>query len=104
MGNPAILLAAIMFVTILGMGIGNLLMTCAEIAGGLRQPLPERIQLSWIVLLPRAMRHSCFRLTLWNDSRQGSDRRPGLAISLALFPVSTSPFGSPPGLAAGAVT
>lgn len=26
-------------------------MTCAEIAGGLRRPMPERIQLSWIFLM-----------------------------------------------------
>jgi hypothetical protein len=55
MDNPATLLTAIMFVTILGMGIGNLLMACADIAGGLRQPPPARIQLSWIVLLLLAM-------------------------------------------------
>jgi hypothetical protein len=40
-----------MFVTILAMAIGNVLMTCAEIAGGLRRPMPERIQLSWILLM-----------------------------------------------------
>jgi hypothetical protein len=55
MDNPATLLTAIMFVTVLGMGIGNLLMACADIAGGLRQPRPARIQLSWIVLLLLAM-------------------------------------------------
>jgi hypothetical protein len=51
MDNPATLLVAIMFVTILAMAIGNILMTCAEIAGGLRHPVPERIQLSWIFLM-----------------------------------------------------
>lgn len=40
-----------MFVTILAMAVGNVLMTCAEIAGGLRHPVPERIQLSWIFLM-----------------------------------------------------
>lgn len=55
MDNPATLLTAIMFVTILGMAIGNLLMACAEIAGGNRQPPLERIHLSWIVLLLLAM-------------------------------------------------
>ena len=40
-----------MFVTILALAIGNILMTCAEIAGGLRHPVPERIQLSWIFLM-----------------------------------------------------
>jgi hypothetical protein len=51
MDNPATLLVAIMFVTILAIGIGNVLMTCAEIAGGLRRPTPERLQLSWIFLI-----------------------------------------------------
>lgn len=51
MDNPTTLLVAIMFVTILAMAIGNILMTCAEIAGGLRRPMPERIQLSWIFLM-----------------------------------------------------
>lgn len=51
MDNPATLLVSIMFVTILAMAIGNILMTCAEIAGGLRHPMPERIQLSWIFLM-----------------------------------------------------
>ena len=55
MDNPATLLTAIMFVTILGMGIGNLLMACAEISGGLRRPAPERIHLSWIILLLLAL-------------------------------------------------
>lgn len=51
MDNPTTLLVAIMFVTVLAMAIGNILMTCAEIAGGLRRPMPERIQLSWIFLM-----------------------------------------------------
>ena len=51
MDNPSTLLVAIMFVTILAIAIGNPLMTCAEIAGGLRRPVPERIQLSWIFLI-----------------------------------------------------
>ena len=51
MDNPSTLLVAIMFVTILAIAIGNALMTCAEIAGGLRRPVPERIQLSWIFLI-----------------------------------------------------
>jgi hypothetical protein len=51
MDNPTTLLVAIMFVTILAMAIGNILMTCAEIAGGLRHPMPERLQLSWIFLM-----------------------------------------------------
>lgn len=40
-----------MFVTILGMAVGNLLMASADIVGGLRKPPPERIHLSWIILL-----------------------------------------------------
>jgi hypothetical protein len=50
MDNPTTLLVAIMFVTILAIAIGNVLMVCAEIAGGLRQPAPGSIQLNWIVL------------------------------------------------------
>jgi hypothetical protein len=55
MDNPATLLTAIMFVTILGMAIGNLLMACADVAGGLRQPAPSRLHLSWMILLLLAM-------------------------------------------------
>ena len=51
MDNPATLLVAIMFVTILAIAVGNILMTCAEIAGGLRHPMPDRIQLSWIFFM-----------------------------------------------------
>jgi hypothetical protein len=51
MDNPSTLLVAIMFVTILGIAIGNTLMTCADIAGGLRRPVPERLQISWILLM-----------------------------------------------------
>lgn len=51
MENPTTMLVSIMFVTILALAIGNILTTCAEIAGGQRQPLPERIQLSWILLM-----------------------------------------------------
>ncbi len=50
MDNPTTLLVAIMFVTILAIAIGNILMDFAEIAGGLRRPIPERIQLSWMFL------------------------------------------------------
>ena len=55
MDNPATLLTAIMFVTILGMAIGNLLMACADVAGGLRRPAPSQLHLSWMVLLLLAM-------------------------------------------------
>jgi hypothetical protein len=55
MDNLPTLLVAMMFVTILAMAIGNILMTCAEIAGGLRHPMPERIQLSWIYLMLLAL-------------------------------------------------
>jgi hypothetical protein len=55
MDNLPTLLVAMMFITILAMAIGNILMTCAEIAGGLRRPMPERIQLSWIFLMLLAL-------------------------------------------------
>jgi hypothetical protein len=55
MENLPTLLVAMMFITILAMAIGNILMTCAEIAGGLRRPMPERIQLSWIFLMLLAL-------------------------------------------------
>ena len=55
MENPTTLLVAIMFVTILAMSIGNILVACAEIAGGLRRPTPEAIQLSWIFLMLLAL-------------------------------------------------
>ena len=67
MDNPATLLTAIMFVTILAMGIGNLLMTCAEIAGDLRSPAPERIHLSWIILLLLAMLNLFWQTTVILD-------------------------------------
>ena len=51
MDNPTTLLVAIMFVTIIGIGIGNVLMALSDFVGGLRQPPPDRVHLSWIVLL-----------------------------------------------------
>ena len=67
MDNPATLLTAIMFVTILGMAIGNLLMACADIAGGLRQPHPSRLHLSWMVLLLLAMLNLFWETTVILD-------------------------------------
>lgn len=67
MDNPTTLLTAIMFVTILGMAIGNLLVVCAEIAGGLRKPAPERIHLNWIVLLLLALLGLFWKTTLLLD-------------------------------------
>jgi hypothetical protein len=67
MDNPATLLTAIMFVTVLGMAIGNLLMTCAEVTGGLRQPSPSRLHLSWMVLLLLAMLSLFWETTLILD-------------------------------------
>ena len=51
MDNPTTLLVAIMFVTIIGIGIGSVLMALSDIVVGLRQPPPDRVQISWIVLL-----------------------------------------------------
>ena len=67
MDNPTTLLVAIMFVTILAMAIGNILMTCAEIAGGLRRPMPERIQLSWMFLMLFALLSLFWETTLLLD-------------------------------------
>ena len=67
MDNPTTLLVAIMFVTILAMAIGNILTTCAEIAGGLRHPMPERIQLSWIFLMLFALLSLFWKTTVLLD-------------------------------------
>jgi hypothetical protein len=67
MDNPTTLLTAIMFVTILGMAIGNLIVVCAEIAGGLRKPAPERIHLSWIILLLLGLLGLFWKTTLLLD-------------------------------------
>jgi len=67
MDNPTTLLVAIMFVTILAIAIGNILMTCAEIAGGLRHPMPERLQLSWIFLMLFALLSLFWQTTVLLD-------------------------------------
>ena len=67
MDNPSTLLVAIMFVTILAIAIGNILMTCAEIAGGLRHPMPERLQLSWIFLMLFALLSLFWQTTVLLD-------------------------------------
>jgi hypothetical protein len=50
MDNPTTLLVAIMYVMIISIGLSNLLMSISELAGG-RKPLPDRIHLSWLLLL-----------------------------------------------------
>ena len=50
MDNPTTLLVAIMYVMIISIGLSNLLMVISELAGG-RKPLPDRIHLSWLLLL-----------------------------------------------------
>ncbi len=50
MDNPTTLLVAIMYVTIISIGLSNLLMTLSELAGG-REPSPDRVHLSWLLLL-----------------------------------------------------
>ena len=67
MDNPTTLLVSIMFVTILAMAIGNILMACAEIAGGLRHPVPERLQLSWIFLMLFALLSLFWQTTVLLD-------------------------------------
>jgi hypothetical protein len=67
MDNPTTLLVSIMFVTILAMAIGNILMTCAEIAGGLRHPMPGRLQLSWIFLMLFALLSLFWQTTVLLD-------------------------------------
>ena len=67
MVNPTTMLVAIMFVTILAIAIGNILMACAEIAGGLRHPMPERIQLSWIFLMLFALLSLFWQTTVLLD-------------------------------------
>ena len=50
MDNPTTLLVAIMYVTIISIGLSNLLMTLSELAGG-RANSPDRVHLSWLILL-----------------------------------------------------
>jgi len=50
MDNPTTLLVAIMYVTIISIGLSNLLMTLSNIAGG-RQANPDKLHLSWLLLL-----------------------------------------------------
>ena len=50
MDNPTTLLVAIMYVTIISIGLSNLLMTLSELAGG-RKPSPDPVHLSWLLLL-----------------------------------------------------
>ena len=48
--NTTTLLVAIMYVTIISIGLSNLLRALSELAGG-RQPSPDRVHLSWLLLL-----------------------------------------------------
>ena len=50
MDNPTTLLVAIMYVTIISIGLSNLLMTLSELAGG-RAHSPDKVHLSWLILL-----------------------------------------------------
>ena len=50
MDNPTTLLVAIMYVTIISIGLSNLLMTLSELAGG-RARSPDKVHLSWLILL-----------------------------------------------------
>jgi len=50
MDNPTTLLVAIMYVTIIAIGLSQLLMTLSELAGD-KVPLPDRVHLSWLLLL-----------------------------------------------------
>jgi hypothetical protein len=50
MDNPTTLLVAIMYVMIISIGLSNLLMTLSELAGG-RAISPDRVHLSWLILL-----------------------------------------------------
>jgi len=51
MDNPTTLLVAIMFVTILSIGLSNLLMTLSDIVGQKIAVQPDAVHLSWMLLL-----------------------------------------------------
>ncbi|MEE8251720.1 MAG: hypothetical protein V3R24_08270, partial [Gemmatimonadales bacterium] len=51
MDNPTTLLVAIMYITIIAIGLGNLLMTLSEIVGGQRKPGPDPVHVSWMLVL-----------------------------------------------------
>lgn len=53
MDNPTTLIVAIMYVTIISIGLSNLLMALSDIIGR-RVVFPDKIHLSWLVLLTLA--------------------------------------------------
>ena len=50
MDNPTTLLVAIMYVMIISIGMSNLLLTLSELAGA-RAHVPDRVHMSWLILL-----------------------------------------------------
>ena len=53
MDNPTTLIVAIMYVTIISIGLSNLLMALSDIVGG-RVVCPDRVHLSWLLVLTLA--------------------------------------------------
>jgi hypothetical protein len=51
MDNPTTLLVAIMYVMIISIGLSNLLMALSDLVGGRLKVKPDRIHISWLVLL-----------------------------------------------------
>ena len=51
MDNPTTLLVAIMYVTIISIGLSNLLMALSELVGGRLNTKPDRVHISWLFLL-----------------------------------------------------
>jgi hypothetical protein len=50
MDNPTTLIVSIMYVTIISIGLSNLLMVLSELVSG-SKPLPDRVHLSWMLLM-----------------------------------------------------
>ena len=51
MDNPTTLLVAIMYVTIISIGLSNLLMALSDVVGGRLNVKPDRVHTSWLLLL-----------------------------------------------------
>jgi hypothetical protein len=51
MDNPTTLLVSIMFITILSIGVANLLTALADIVCGKTLPLPDKVHISWMLVL-----------------------------------------------------
>ena len=51
MDNPTTLLVAIMYVTIISIGLSNLLMALSDLVGGRLKVKPDRVHTSWLLLL-----------------------------------------------------